>query len=179
MQSFFCSAVLTRSTTNGTLLLDSPFPEGIASWVNYSSPRTESSTEHFASDLSLLKADTPWCESKRCSDSNPWPMDPKASVLFTTPQRPTNVCPFNFLVVLRNRRPSDYVNRGRSRLLCQQGALQVIYECKFRYEMNMILNLCFVVCLYLSCTVSHLMRSIHYRNWLHSDIVIRGRSRWF
>jgi len=27
-QSFFCSAVLTRSTTTGTLLLDSPYPEG-------------------------------------------------------------------------------------------------------------------------------------------------------
>jgi len=26
---------------------------------------------------------------KLCSDSNPWPMDPKASVLPTTPQRPT------------------------------------------------------------------------------------------
>jgi len=27
-QSFFCSAVLTRSTTPSTLLLDSPSPEG-------------------------------------------------------------------------------------------------------------------------------------------------------
>jgi len=39
------------------LLLDSPSPEGSYSWVNYSSRRTESSSEHFASDLSLLKAD--------------------------------------------------------------------------------------------------------------------------
>jgi len=75
----------------GTLLLHSPSPEGSYSWVNYSSRvsrRTESSSEHFASDLSLLKADELWCENKRCSDSNPWPMDTKASVLSTTPQRP-------------------------------------------------------------------------------------------
>jgi len=35
-------------------------PRRLASWVNYSSRRTESSSEHFASDLSLLKADAPW-----------------------------------------------------------------------------------------------------------------------
>jgi len=55
-------------------------PRRVASWVNYSSRRTESSSEHFASDLSLLKADALWCENRRCSDSNPWPMNPKASV---------------------------------------------------------------------------------------------------
>jgi len=54
-------------------------PRRVASWVNYSSRRTESSNEHFVSHLSLLKADELWCESKRCSDWNPWPMDPKAS----------------------------------------------------------------------------------------------------
>jgi len=62
-------------------------PRRVASWVNYSSRRTESSSEHFASALSLLKADALWWENKRCSDSNPWPMDPTASVLPTTPQR--------------------------------------------------------------------------------------------
>jgi len=30
-----------------------------------------------------------FCENKRCSDSNPWPIDPIASVLPTTPQRLT------------------------------------------------------------------------------------------
>jgi len=65
-------------------------PRRVASWVNYSSRRTESSSEHFISDLSLLKADALWCENKRCSDSNPWPMDPKASVLPTTSQRLTS-----------------------------------------------------------------------------------------
>jgi len=35
-------------------------PHRVASWVNYNSQRTESSGEHFASDLSLLKADA-WC----------------------------------------------------------------------------------------------------------------------
>jgi len=67
-------------------------PRRVASCVNYSSRWTESSSEHFASDLSLLKADALWCENQRCSDSNPWPMDPKACVLPTTPQRLTNVC---------------------------------------------------------------------------------------
>jgi len=70
-QSFFCSAVLTPQHYHGTLLHDSP-SRRVASWVNYSSRRTESSSEHFAIDLSLLKADAPWCENKRCSDSNPW-----------------------------------------------------------------------------------------------------------
>jgi len=37
-------------------------PHGVASWVNYRSRQTESSSEHFASDLSLLKADAEWCE---------------------------------------------------------------------------------------------------------------------
>jgi len=46
-----------------------------------------SSSEHFGSDLSLLKADALWCENKRCSDANPWPIDPKVSVLPTAPQR--------------------------------------------------------------------------------------------
>jgi len=64
-------------------------PRRVASWVNYSSRRTESSSQHFASDLSLLKANAPWWENKRCSDSNTWPMDPEASVLPTKPQRPT------------------------------------------------------------------------------------------
>jgi len=64
-------------------------PWRVASWVNYCSRQTESSSEHFANDLSLLKACTPWCENKRCSDSNPWPMDRKVSVLPTTPQRST------------------------------------------------------------------------------------------
>jgi len=56
--------------------------------VNYSSRRTESSSEHFASDLSLLKADALWCENKWCLESNPWPMNPKVRVLLTTPWRP-------------------------------------------------------------------------------------------
>jgi len=47
-------------------------PWRVASWVNYSSRLTESSSEHFASVLSLLKADALWCENKRCSDSNPY-----------------------------------------------------------------------------------------------------------
>jgi len=47
-------------------------PRRVALWVNYSSWRTESSSEHVASDLSLLKADALWWENKRCSDSNPW-----------------------------------------------------------------------------------------------------------
>jgi len=52
----------------------------VASWVNYSSRWiTESSSEHFVRDLSWLKADALWCENKRCWESNPWPMDPKAS----------------------------------------------------------------------------------------------------
>jgi len=42
--------------------------------INYSSRRTESSSEHVASDLSLLKAEAPWCENKRYTDSNPWPI---------------------------------------------------------------------------------------------------------
>jgi len=50
-------------------------PRRVASWVIYSSRRTESSSEHFASYLSLLKADAPWCENKRCLDSNPWHFD--------------------------------------------------------------------------------------------------------
>jgi len=66
-------------------------PWRVASWVYYSSRRTDSSSEHFASDPRLLKTDAPWCENKRCSDSNPWPMDPKASVLLTTRQRPHTV----------------------------------------------------------------------------------------
>jgi len=50
-------------------------PRRVASWVNYNSRRTESSSEHFASDLRLLKADVlkadaQWCENRRCSDSN-------------------------------------------------------------------------------------------------------------
>jgi len=68
--------------------------------TDYSSRRTESSSEHFASDLSLLKSDALWCENKRHSDSNPWPMDPKASVLPTTPQLPT-VCSFRHLFSYR------------------------------------------------------------------------------
>jgi len=55
---------------------------------------SESSSEHFASDLNFPKADTPWCENKRCSDSNLWPLDPKASVLPTIPQRPTTTLNF-------------------------------------------------------------------------------------
>jgi len=39
-----------------------------SSWVNYNNRRTESSSEHFASDLSLLKADELWYENKRCLD---------------------------------------------------------------------------------------------------------------
>jgi len=35
--------------------------------------------------ISALKTDTPWCENKRCSESNPWPMGAKAIVLLTTP----------------------------------------------------------------------------------------------
>jgi len=67
------------------------------SWVNYSSRRTESSSEYFVIDLSFLKADAPWCENKRCLDSNSWHIDPKASVLPTTPQCPT----LNLLTHLR------------------------------------------------------------------------------
>jgi len=87
-QSFFCSAVLTSQHYHWYAATRFALPRRVASWVNYSSRRTELSSEHFASDLSLLKADAPWCENRRCSDSNLWPMDPKASVLRTTPQRP-------------------------------------------------------------------------------------------
>jgi len=58
------------------------------SLVNYSSQHTESSSEHYDIDLNLLKANALWCENKRCSDSNPWPMDTKVSVLPTTPKCP-------------------------------------------------------------------------------------------
>jgi len=34
-------------------------PQRVASWVNYSRQRSESSSEHYVSDLSLLKADAP------------------------------------------------------------------------------------------------------------------------
>jgi len=62
-------------------LLPCTFP----SWTQWT---VESSSEHFASDLSLLKADAlRWEQNRQCSDSNPWPMDPKVSVLPTTPQR--------------------------------------------------------------------------------------------
>jgi len=44
-----------RSTTTGKLLLDSPSPDGIASWVNYNRQRTKSSSGHYVSDLSFLK----------------------------------------------------------------------------------------------------------------------------
>jgi len=80
-------------------------PRRVASWVNYSSRRTESFSEHFASDLGLLKADALWCENKRCSDSNPWPMDPKASVLPATPRRLTCL---TMLATLRRRRIDIY-----------------------------------------------------------------------
>jgi len=53
--------------------------------VNYSSRRTESPSEHFASDLSLLEADALCCE-KAVLGFEPMPMVPKASVLATTPQ---------------------------------------------------------------------------------------------
>jgi len=88
--SFFCSCVNSAALPLVHCYSIRP-PRRVASWVNYSSRQTETSSEHFASDLSLLKADVPWCENKRCSGSNPWPMDPKASVLSTTPQRPTNM----------------------------------------------------------------------------------------
>jgi len=85
-------------------------PRRVASWVNYSSWRTESSSEHLASDLSLLKADAPWCENTRCLDSNPWPMDPKASVLPTTPQRLTRR---QQTTDLRQRRMASHTGRRR------------------------------------------------------------------
>jgi len=62
---------LAGSTTTCTLLLDSPTPKSIASWVNYSRQWTESSSEHYVNDPNLLEADTIWCENKRYSDSNP------------------------------------------------------------------------------------------------------------
>jgi len=45
----------------------------IASWVNYSMQRTESSSEHYVSDLSFLKADTLWCD---ISGARIWTHDP-------------------------------------------------------------------------------------------------------
>jgi len=75
-QSFYCSAVLTPQHYHWyTLLLDSP-SRRVASWSSklYSRQRTESSSEHYGSDLSLLKTDALWCENKRGSDSNPWPI---------------------------------------------------------------------------------------------------------
>jgi len=86
-KAYSAPRVNPRSTTTGLLLLDSPSTEGIASWVNYSRQRTESSSEHFASDLSLLKADAPWCDGfEQITYGSEFP---KASVLPTTPQHPT------------------------------------------------------------------------------------------
>jgi len=51
-------------------------PQTVASWVNYSRQRIESSREHYDSDLSLLKVDALWCENKQCLDSNPCPVVP-------------------------------------------------------------------------------------------------------
>jgi len=82
----FCSAVLTPQHYHWHAASRIAFPPRVASWVNYSSQQT---VEHFVSDLSLLKADAQWCENKRCSDSNPRSMDPKAREQPTTPQRPT------------------------------------------------------------------------------------------
>jgi len=65
-------------------------PRRVAGWVNYSRQWTESSDEHYVSDLGLLKADAHWYENKWCSDLNPRPMDPKASELPKIPQCPTS-----------------------------------------------------------------------------------------
>jgi len=92
-KAFSAPLCLPRSTTSLPLVccyLIRP-PRTVFSWVNYSSQRAELSSEHFDSDLSLLKADAIWCENKRCSDSNPWPMYPKVSVLTTTPLRLTGL----------------------------------------------------------------------------------------
>jgi len=83
----------SRSATTDKLLRDSPFPVGSYSWVKYSRQRTVSFSKHYASDLSLLKADALWCENERCLDSKTWPMDPKQSVLPTTPQTHYNTTP--------------------------------------------------------------------------------------
>jgi len=100
----------------------------VASSVNYSRRRTESSSEHFTRDLSLLKA--LWCENKRCSDTNPWPMDPKASALPTTPQRATImilvhavfrtsvVCGWTWCPERQNPRPNSF-NTAKCHARCR------------------------------------------------------------
>jgi len=71
---YICKLFLLRCVNPTALLLVHCYsirsPQRVASWVNYSSCLTKSSTEHFASDISLLKADTLWCDNKRCSKSN-------------------------------------------------------------------------------------------------------------
>jgi len=58
--------------------------------VNYSRQRNDSSSEHYASDLSLLKADAPYdVKISGARNRTLRPMDPKASVLTAKPQRPT------------------------------------------------------------------------------------------
>jgi len=60
-----------------------------SSWVNYSRQWTEPFSEHYASNLSFIKADSLWCDNRRYLDSNPRPIDTKTSVLPTTSQHPT------------------------------------------------------------------------------------------
>jgi len=104
-------------------------PRRVASWVNYSSRRTESSSGNFASDLSLLKADAPWCENNGCSDSNPWPMDPKASVLPTTPQRPISLS-YHISVVL----PSHFSFMEQMLMLMLTYYLYIIAKVRWRSD---------------------------------------------
>jgi len=80
-------------------------------WVNYNRQRTELSSERNASDPSLLKADALWCENKRFSDSNPRPMDPKASCY---PLHQSAPCVEHWrTTLLHSREVTVAFNRGR------------------------------------------------------------------
>jgi len=52
----------------------------------------------------MLKADAHWCENKRCSDSNPWPMDPKACVLYQLHYSAPRQCSYQSSLVAWHRK---------------------------------------------------------------------------
>jgi len=62
-------------------------PWRVASWVNYSRQCNELNRP--VSTTEVITAC--WRLMHRCSDLKPWPTDPKASVLPTTPQCPTHI----------------------------------------------------------------------------------------
>jgi len=85
-KAFSAPLRLHRSTTTGTLLLDSPSPEG--SWLSELQQSTNWIVQWALRQWFQL-AEGWWnmMWKKRCSNSNPWPMDLIASVLPTAPQR--------------------------------------------------------------------------------------------